>query len=132
MTPAVPLSLPFHAPASALADNIRVVSKRRGGLLPGAGETVVDIDRTNPALGNPHILRDHRDDAERARVIAKYEADLADDLALNGPMTRAIRSLAERLRSGERIALRCWCAPRPCHGDRLRTEIIRCAESLQS
>ena len=31
---------------------------------------MVDIDRANPMLGNPYILKDHRDDARRAQVIA--------------------------------------------------------------
>ncbi len=33
--------------------SVRVVSKRRGGAAPDPGETVIDIDRTNPILGEP-------------------------------------------------------------------------------
>lgn len=117
------------------AARIRVVSKRKGGLQAAPDEAIVDVDRSNPVLGNPHILRDHRDMQERLRVIAAYERDLDRDLAERGPKTREIEKIANRLRSGEKIALRCWCAEpptrpqRPCHGDRIRLEFLRlCAE----
>lgn len=120
------------------ATRIRVVSKRKGGLLAAPDEAIVDVDRSNPILGNPHILRDHRDMQERLRVIAAYERDLDRDLAERGPKTREIEKIAHRLRRGEKIALRCWCAEpptrpqRPCHGDRIRLEVLRlaCAESV--
>lgn len=117
------------------AARIRVVSKRKGGLQASPDETIVDVDRSNPVLGNPHILRDHRDMQERLRVIAAYERDLDRDLAERGPKTREIEKIVDRLRRGEKIALRCWCAEpptrpqRPCHGDRIRLEVLRlCAE----
>ena len=34
-----------------------------------------------------------------------------------GPIRRQVRSLAERVRGGERLALRCHCAPDACHVD---------------
>lgn len=117
------------------AARIRIVSKRKGGLQAAPDEAIIDVDRSNPVLGNPHILRDHRDMQERLRVIAAYERDLDRDLAERGPKTREIEKIADRLRRGEKIALRCWCAEpptrpqRPCHGDRIRLEVLRlCAD----
>lgn len=98
---------------------IRVVSKRKGGLMPNAGETVVDVDRSHAVLGNKYILHNHNDADERNRVIALYERDFLSDLARGGPMHDAIQALASRVRQGENIALRCWCAPRRCHADLL-------------
>jgi hypothetical protein len=99
--------------------SVRVVSKRKGGVEPVAGETVVDVDRTNPVLGNEHILHNQNDAGERDRVIEAYAADLAADLMARGPMSREIEALGERVGRGERLALRCWCAPRKCHADLL-------------
>lgn len=125
-------------PTSDYAARIRVVSKRKGGLEAASDETIIDVDRSNPILGNPHVLRNHRDMQERLRVIAAYERDLDCDLAERGPKTQEIEKIAHRLRRGEKIALRCWCAEppsrpqRPCHGDRIRLEVLRlaCAESF--
>ncbi|MGE4321594.1 MAG: DUF4326 domain-containing protein [Sphingobium sp.] len=102
----------------AQSGSIRVVSKRKGGIAAAAHETLIDADRNNPLLGNRHILRNHRDAKERAQVIAAHGHDLAIDLANHGPIDRLLDQLAERVRSGEHIALACWCSPRPCHADR--------------
>jgi hypothetical protein len=122
-------------PPTDYGARIRVVSKRKGGLQAAPDETIIDVDRSNPILGNPHVLRDHRDMQERLRVIAAYERDLDCDLAERGPKTREIEKIAYRLRRGEKIALRCWCAEpptrpqRPCHGDRIRLEVLRLART---
>ncbi|ABM97060.1 DUF4326 domain-containing protein [Methylibium petroleiphilum] len=103
--------------------DVRVVSKRKGGTAPEPGEVVIDIDRTNPVLGNRHVLRDHRDAAGRQAVIEAFERDLEADLAAGGPMHAEIVRLATRVLAGERLALRCWCAPDRCHGDPIRDAI---------
>jgi hypothetical protein len=102
---------------------VRVVSRRAGGTTPRGGETVIDIDRGNPVLGNPYRLYNEHDGQERAQVIARHARDLARDVAQGGPMSRALDDLARRAVAGERLALRCWCAPRPCHGDSYAREI---------
>ena len=104
---------------SSLAENqagtVRLVSKRKGGIAADPSEVIIDVDRTNPVLGNRHILHDYRDDNERALVIAAYEADYRADFAAKGPMYRATESIARLIAEGKSVALRCWCAPRPCH-----------------
>lgn len=104
--------------------SIRIVSKRSGGHAALPGESVIDVDRAHPVLGNPFVLRDHHDGVERERVINQYGEKLRADLAVKGPMSQALDALAERAVLGERIALRCWCAPKPCHADLLRNEIL--------
>lgn len=103
------MSLPT-APGS-----IRIVSKRKGGTAATADEFVIDVDRSNPVLGNRHVLRNHRDSEERDRVIAANAADFAADVAAGGPMLAAVQEIADRLLQGQKIALRCWCEPEPCH-----------------
>lgn len=101
------------------AGSVRVVSKRKGGVPPLEGELVIEVDRTNAILGNRFVLHDHRDDAERARVIEAYERELDADLAAGGPKSKELDRVAGLVSAGARVALRCWCAPRRCHGDRL-------------
>jgi hypothetical protein len=113
--------------------SIRVVSKRRerGAIVAAADETVIDCDRSNPVLGNRHYLRDHNDDNARAKVIAANKRDFDADVARNGPMSKAIDDIVARVLKGERIALRCWCAPRPCHCNTYVAEIRRRCEAVQ-
>jgi hypothetical protein len=50
-----------------------------------------------------------------------------------GPIYRAVMALAERVASGEKIALQCWCKPDRCHADwiadRVRIEAQRITRS---
>lgn len=95
--------------------NVRVVSKRKGGVQPARDELVVAIDRpSGSVLGNPyHMVRE----SQRAEVIARFRADLAQDWREHGPMRAEVERIAELVRSGQGVALACWCAPKPCHGD---------------
>ena len=109
--------------------SVRLGNKRQNSALkPRPGETAIDIDRTNPVLGNPFILKDHRNDAQRAEVIARYEDKFRADIARNGPMARTTEKLAERVKRGENLILMCWCAPRPCHGHSVMKRIAELVE----
>ena len=111
-----------------MTGSIRVFSlradQRENG--PEPGESVVRIDRANPVLGNPYVLRNQHDPVERARVIADYVADSEADWLANGPRRQAIEALAARVASGECIALACWCKPRACHGDWIAQKVMAC------
>lgn len=108
----------MHIPYEAM---IRVVSKRHG-LVIGANEILVDVDRSHPVLGNRHVMQEESD---RHQVCTLFAIDLAMDREQNGPMTQAINRLADDVRAGNYLALRCWCAPKECHADHIRTAIIR-------
>jgi hypothetical protein len=60
--------------------------------------------------GNPFRLADTRDDVARARVIEQYEQYLLQQPALMARLPEL---------RGKRLA--CFCAPKPCHGDVLKT-----------
>ena len=98
------------------------------GMLPDAapepGEVTIAMDRSHPVLGNRHILRNANDPMERARVIAAYRADMEADFATDGPMSRAVRELAQRVAAGEKIVGMCHCAPRPCHVEVIIERVI--------
>lgn len=109
---------PSVAAAPAAPGSVRVVSKRKGGVAAAPGETIIDGDRDDPVFGNPHVLGNHQDDDERARVIRQHLIeDYEPDVLAGGPIYRKMLSLAERVAAGERLAIACWCAPRACHCD---------------
>lgn len=107
--------------------HIRVVSKRKGGIVPRSDEFVVNVDRSHPVLGNRHILNNHLDDDERDQVIDAYEVDLRKDMTVKGPMFRALLELSVQVSNGKHLALCCWCAPRKCHAELLAVEIAEMA-----
>lgn len=92
---------------------------------PEDDEAIVWVDRTNPVLGNEFVLRNKLDRKERDHVLALYSSKLDADLSSGGPMSKAIRGLADRVLAGEKICLQCWCRPLPCHADRLEKEVYR-------
>lgn len=100
---------------------IRVVSKRTTGVTPRAGELVVGIDRpSGSVLGNAfHMTRE----SQRAEVITNFRESLIDDWHAHGPMSAELQRIAELVRNGQDVALACWCAPRPCHGDVIKRAI---------
>jgi len=101
------------------------------GSKPTPSESVVEFDRANPVLGNRHILKNFKDAVERDRVIAAYRADLEADWAKKGPMYRDIVKLAERVVKGEQIAGRCWCEPKPCHGEIIIEKVKALVKEMQ-
>jgi hypothetical protein len=84
---------------------------------PLPGETVFFADRKNPTLGNPYELKNHKDMAERLRVIAAFKVDFDKDIAQKGKMFQACQQLAVRVQKGEKLLAMCWCHPKPCHVD---------------
>lgn len=99
--------------------SLRVVSKSSWGFKATPAETIVDIARPS-VLGNLHTMRGEH---QRRRVIDLFEATLRADWKANGPMRQAIEAIANDVEAGRSIALQCWCAPRPCHGDVIKRAI---------
>lgn len=105
---------------------IRIVSKRAGGVRARAGERVIDVDRSNRVLGNKHVMQAGADPrGERDRVIAANAVDLANDEAVNGPMSRALDEVAAIVDSGTPVAFQCWCWPLPCHAGNYQKAVER-------
>lgn len=98
---------------------VRIVSKSKNGVQPVAGESVVYIGRPS-ALGNPFAMKNESD---REKVVAQYRVWLREQYLLKGAAHGELQRLAERARSGESLALQCWCAPRACHGDVVKEAI---------
>lgn len=113
-----------------MAGYIVVVNARPTmGPKPDPDETVIRVDRSNPVLGNQHVLKNRFDVAERDRVIAAYQTDLDTDFAVRGPMYQAVLKIAERVLHGEAIALECWCVPSRCHASLIATKVNNLLEA---
>ena len=107
-----------EAPFKVGASRPRPVSMRRGAR-PYSRANAVRIDRRNPKWGNPYHMRD-QSAAERSRVIRLY-GKLLYDRVRDGVVTRA------ELAALCGMNLECWCAPLPCHGDRIADAAIAAA-----
>jgi len=104
-----------------MAGSVRVVSCRAGAakrVQPSKNAIQIRADRKNSILGNPFVLKDHNDPAERADVIAKQNARIDEDLCRGGEISVELTRIAALVAGGAQVEFICWCAPRPCHADR--------------
>lgn len=53
-----------------------------------------------------------------------YRLVLREQVRRGDVQKDALVELAARLRGGEGLALQCWCAPHPCHGDVVRDAVL--------
>lgn len=93
-------------------DYIRVVNVRgEPEYQATSDERVVIGHRDNPILGNKHP-KEAKTMAERDRVIAESNKDLADDLAVQGSIWHALQEIAiDIVENKQKVAIACWCAP---------------------
>ena len=111
--------------------SIVVRSLRKGAPPVPQGYTAVRCDRGGGSpLGNPFVLRNARDDQERAQVITKFHRWF-DTHREEPPIANELHALATRVSNGEYLALMCWCHPKPCHLDHLALEIERLADAFK-
>lgn len=84
--------------------------------LRGLGEY---IGRPSP-LGNPFFIGR---DGSRAKVIAKYRQWLWNQIQVrNAEVIAELGKLKKIARKGD-LVLSCHCAPKPCHGDVVKSAI---------
>lgn len=99
---------------------IRVVNVRGDeDFCPIPSEKLIMVDRTNPILGNRHVMKT-KSWMERDRVIEAYRKDLEADIATGGPMSKALMAMAKDIFENKtKIGAGCWCAGASgaCHGD---------------
>lgn len=110
-----------------LEDNIVVVSARQTGTPTPPGFTEVKISRPS-VLANPYRMKNPLE-TERRKVIKEFKKFLTKEEQWKeaSPVREEILSLAARLKGGEKIALKCWCAPKKCHGDVIRDAVLSIA-----
>ena len=91
---------------------IRVVNKRN---FKGEG---IYIGRPSP-LGNPFVIGR---DGNRDEVIEKYSDYIVRELERNEKVRDEFNRIVELSRKGD-VNLVCWCAPKKCHGDVIKSMI---------
>ncbi len=91
---------------------IRVVNKRD---FKGEG---IYIGRPSP-LGNPFVIGR---DGNRDEVIGKYSDYIRRELERNVKVRDEFNRIVELSRKGD-VNLVCWCAPKKCHGDVIKSMI---------
>lgn len=97
---------------------IRVVNKRYK-YVAADNEVLVYVGRPS-ALGNPFPMHN---ESERDHVIAQYRRWLDAQRRTNGAAWREVERLAQQAASGKSLALQCYCAPRKCHADVIKSAI---------
>lgn len=115
--------------------SLRIGNKRKASRLkPRPDEIEIHVDRTHPVLGNPFILTDPNDDAERERVLEAYRHNFEQDWAIQGPKYFKVMQIAQLVLEGKNVILMCWCAPKRCHAEIIRDrvlEIIRTKKAME-
>lgn len=92
-----------------LKDSVILASQRAGAREIPEDFTAVNIDRTT-WLGNPFSHESDR------RVSIKRHREWFKQLNPDHRIKKELRRLIRRIKKGEKIALTCWCSPKPCHG----------------
>lgn len=95
---------------------VRLLNKRNKTATYPEDLLIFDIDRTCPIMGNPIHLKDKDNDDERDAVIVEYRELFKTELLQNAKFLLRLHYFAALVREGKKIALRCWCHPKPCHG----------------
>lgn len=99
-------------------ESLIVSSKRHGAAPIPKDYTQILIDRETP-LGNKCFAD------SRGLSIQKHKRWLKNQVKQKTKVYRILKRIAKRLSQGEKIALVCWCSPEPCHGDNLKSEILK-------
>lgn len=80
------------------------------------------ICRGKSVLGNPFHLVDVNDDVERDKIIKEYKVWLWTHIQNNNPIImKELERLHKLARDTDELNLICFCAPKPCHGDVVKT-----------
>jgi hypothetical protein len=91
-------------------------------------ESFVYIGRANPRHGfsgsplcNPfHLLTE----SDRPKVIQDFKENLWSNIQMKTPMYYELLRLKELYLEQGILRLACWCAPKACHGDVVKSAIL--------
>lgn len=113
------------------ADYVRVVNLRgEEEYRAHSDEKIIIGHRASPIFGNKNY-KTSKSMSERERVIAQFENDLKEDLAIKGPMFNALQEIAQDIvQNHQKIALECWCVPANCHLLKLVPVIVDMAKEI--
>jgi len=84
----------------------------------------VIVDRRS-VLGNLHILTNLMSDEMRNYVCEQYEADFERRLNKYPKIRKELSRITSLYEKHGQLRLFCWCAPKRCHAETIRTFILR-------
>lgn len=97
--------------------HIRLLNKRDKTSVYPDDLIIIDIDRPSGSiLQNPFPMKNHNDDVERDNVVRDYAEYFEHEFEHNPKLSAYMYYLAGLVADGKKLALRCWCHPKKCHG----------------
>lgn len=96
---------------------IRIVNLRNYKSV--VGELLIKVDRSS-VLGNPYFMSD---ESKRDEVCDKYEVYFKDKIKDYGSEFRLEMIRIYKLSLETNIALGCWCFPKRCHAEVIKSFI---------
>lgn len=91
-------------------------------------ESIIYIGRGS-IYGNPFFIGR---DGTRSEVIDKYGDRVAKAFNDQSALSHAIYDLENRVANGEDLELVCFCAPKACHGDVIKSAIEHIASQTEA
>jgi len=88
---------------------------------PLEGYVNIRIDRSSP-LGNPFIMRT---ESERDSVCEKYHKYFHQEVIERGSVREEVIRIYRLVKEGKSVNLQCWCKPKRCHGDTIKSFILK-------
>ncbi|MDP9765256.1 DUF4326 domain-containing protein [Deinococcus enclensis] len=101
--------------------NVRTLAKERGKTYVYVGRGRAPDGLEHAHLGNPFVVGAGYAQGEAA---AAYLPWLRTEYLRGADVRHTLEDLARRVRAGEHLVLVCWCAPRPCHAEHLRSAVM--------
>jgi hypothetical protein len=87
---------------------------------PMIGYISIRCDRKTP-LGNPFYMSN---ESQRIEVCNKFEAYLPEAYATDHVIRSEVTNIAMHVESGHNVLLQCWCAPKKCHCDSIKSFVL--------
>lgn len=104
--------------------DIVIASMRRAGVQAPEGYIKVPCDRRS-VLGNPFVMHI---ESQRGQVCDQYHNWLFKQHEERNPaVNQELQRLITMYREGKNIALTCWCAPKRCHCESIKSMVISLA-----
>ena len=103
--------------------SVLVANKYKPEAVPD-GYTKISVMRPS-VLGNKFKVGDKPGEYVRGEAVKAHETWFREEMREQESLVRAeVLKLAQRVATGEKIALVCCCAPKSCHANVLRSESV--------
>lgn len=110
--------------------SVLVANKYKLNVVP-ATHSQISIMRPS-VLGNKFKVGDKPGEYVRGEAVKTHETWFREEMRKEESLAKSeVMALAQRVATGEKIALVCCCYPKACHGDVLSVAILAYAEKIK-